>query len=124
MKLCTCGSCSKRSVCGLGWRTNARVHSTISLVAMPKRSLTWLTITAPLTKAPAPHDSFEGAVGGRSGSPRSQNNPAIAPTPSPAHGARDRREQMLVRRVLRASGVRVRNPDRAQAEHVGKADVG
>src|SRR5262245_54256077 len=31
---------------------------------------------------------------------------------------------MLVRRVLRASGIRVRDPDGAQAEHVGKAVVG
>src|SRR5262245_21931495 len=31
---------------------------------------------------------------------------------------------MLVRRVLRASGIRVRDPDRAQAEHIGKAVVG
>src|SRR5262249_45080808 len=31
---------------------------------------------------------------------------------------------MLVRRVLGASGIRVRNPDRAQAEQVSKAVVG
>src|SRR5215471_11311270 len=31
---------------------------------------------------------------------------------------------MLVRRVLRTSGIRVRDPDRAQAEHVGKGVVG
>src|SRR5262249_7775906 len=31
---------------------------------------------------------------------------------------------MLVRGMLRASGVRVRDPDRAQAEHIGKAVVG
>src|SRR5262249_8837800 len=31
---------------------------------------------------------------------------------------------MVVRGMLRASGVRVRDPDRAQAEHVGKAVVG
>ena len=32
IKLCTCGSCSNRSVCGLGWRTKeeACVHSTMS----------------------------------------------------------------------------------------------
>src|SRR6266542_3479123 len=37
--------------------------------------------------------------------------------------ARDRREQVLVGRVLRASGIRVRDPDRAQTEHVGEAVV-
>src|SRR5262249_38612075 len=38
--------------------------------------------------------------------------------------ARERREQVLVRRVLRTSGIRVRDPDRAQAEHIGEAVVG
>src|SRR5512133_3050680 len=36
----------------------------------------------------------------------------------------DRREQVLVRGVLGAAGVRMRDPDRAQTEHVGKAVVG
>src|SRR5205085_10227483 len=33
MKLWTCGSCSKRSVWGLAWRTNACVQATMSLLA-------------------------------------------------------------------------------------------
>ncbi len=34
--------------------------------------------------------------------------------------ARDRHRQMFVRRVLRAAGIGMRHPDRAQAQHVGE----
>ena len=53
---------------------------------------------------------------GMAGSPRSQNRPAIRPRPS----ARDRRQQMLVRRVLRTAGIGMRHPDRFQLQHVGE----
>ena len=38
--------------------------------------------------------------------------------------AHDRRQHVLVGRVLRASGIGMRHPDRAQAEHVGEGVVG
>src|SRR5262249_23301366 len=56
-------------------------------------------------------------------------NVAIAKVPEQSrHDAEplacDRREQVLVGGVLRAAGGRMRDPDRAQTEHVGKAVVG
>ena len=47
-------------------------------------------------------------------------NPVIIARPSRATG----RQQVLVRRVLRARRIRVRHPDGRQAEHVGEAVVG
>src|SRR5262245_55337638 len=120
MKLCTCGSCSKRSVCGLGWRTNACAHSTICLVGTPKCSLTWLIITTPIGRRARASRLFCG---------RGRRKVGLAQIPEqsrhrPEPFARDRRKQMLVRRVLRTCGIRVGDPDRAQAEHVGKGGVG
>src|SRR5438034_2011382 len=120
MKLCTCGSCWKRSFCGLGVRTNARVHSTICLVGVAKCSLTWLIITTPVGRSARASRLFCG---------RGRRKVGLAEIPEqPRHRAEpfagDRRKQMLVRRVLRTSGIRVRDPDRAQAEHVGKGVVG
>src|SRR5262249_33648434 len=118
MKLCTCGSCSKRSVCGLGWRTNARVHSTIDLSGTPRRPSVLLACTAPARTAP--HEEVLRAVG-------ESIWLAEVPEQSRHHTEAlpgDRRKQVLVGGMLRASGVRVRDPDRAQAEHVGEAVVG
>src|ERR1700730_5052106 len=100
-------------------RRRRRSHSTICLVGMRKRSLTWLIITVPVDQSARASRFFW----------RRRRKAGLAKIPEQSRHraepfARDRRKQMLVRRVLRTSGIRVRDPDRAQAEHVGKGVVG
>ncbi len=81
------------------------------------------TTTSPGLTEPAPdlirNDNQPGSAG-VSPEPRSQYSPAITDKPSRSN----LRRQMLVGRVLRAAGIGMRHPDRAQSQHVGEDVVG